>query len=102
MGNAQRTRRFDMLRRFGLLGVIAVLGIVVAIGGVSFAQDAEPVEFGIVCELSGHGASHGAHWRDGILLAFNEINNAGGILGRPIEYFLVDTESRPPQLLHNC
>jgi len=85
-----------MLRRFGLLGVIAVLGIVVAIGGVSFAQDAEPIKFGIVCELSGSGANNGAQWRDGILLAFKEINNAGGILGRPIEYFLVDTESRPP------
>jgi len=70
--------------------------MILIVGGSLVAQDAEPVEFGIVCELSGHGASHGAHWRDGILLAFNEINNAGGILGRPIEYFLVDTESRPP------
>lgn len=74
---------------------VAVL-LVVVLGGALMAQEEEPVEFGIVCELSGHGASHGAHWRDGILLAFKEINNAGGILGRPIEYFLVDTESRPP------
>ncbi len=74
---------------------IAVL-LVVALGSAAMAQDEGPVEFGIVCELSGHGASHGAHWRDGILLAFEEINNAGGILGRQIEHFLVDTESRPP------
>jgi len=86
-----------MLRRLGGVTLLAVLGLIIAVG--AFAQDeavAEPIELGIVCELSGHGASHGAHWRDGILLAFQEINNAGGILGRPIEYFLVDTESRPP------
>jgi len=86
-----------MLRRLGV--VTFVLALALVFSSVAFAQDeaaAEPVEFGIVCELSGHGASHGAHWRDGIKLAFQEINNAGGILGRPIEYFLVDTESRPP------
>ena len=86
-----------MLRRLGGVTLLAVLGLIFAVG--AFAQDeavAEPIELGIVCELSGHGASHGAHWRDGILLAFQEINNAGGILGRPVEYFLVDTESRPP------
>ncbi|MCK4570531.1 ABC transporter substrate-binding protein [Candidatus Bipolaricaulota bacterium] len=80
-----------MLRKFGLIAVLLVM----VFSGTLMAQDEGPVEFGIVCELSGHGASHGAHWRDGILLAFSEINNAGGILGRQIEYFLVDTESRP-------
>lgn len=88
-----------MLRRFGLVTLLVALGLVLASSGIPLAQDEEtmePVEFGIVCELSGHGASHGAHWRDGILLAFQEINNAGGILGRRIEYFLVDTLSRPP------
>ena len=84
-----------MLRRLGGVALVLTLGLV--FGVVAFAQDAaEPVEFGIVCELSGSGANNGAMWRNGILVAFNEINNAGGILGRPIEYFLVDTESRPP------
>ena len=82
-----------MLRRVSCLSLL----LVVAMGfGLMAQEDAlEPVEFGVVCELSGHGAAHGAHWRDGIDLAFNEINNAGGILGHPIEYFVVDTESRP-------
>jgi len=85
-----------MLRRFGLVGILAAVGIVLIVGGTVIADEAEPIEFGIVCELSGSGANNGAMWRNGILLAFQEINNAGGILGRPIEYFLVDTESRPP------
>lgn len=85
-----------MVRKSWLVGVLAAVGVSLVIGGALFAEDAEPIEFGIVCELSGSGANNGAMWRNGILLAFNEINNAGGILGRPIEYFLVDTESRPP------
>lgn len=79
--------------------LLTAVGLVCALTGVLNAQgegSGELVLFGIVCELSGHGASHGAHWRDGILLAFQEINNAGGILGHPIDYFIVDTESRPP------
>ena len=80
-----------MLRRVGWLSML----LVVVMGFALVAQE-EAVEFGIVCELSGTGANNGAMWRDGILQAFNEINNAGGILGRQIEYFLVDTESRPP------
>jgi len=84
-----------MLRKFVLVGLLITLGLTV-IGGVLAAQDEETVTFGIVCELSGSGANHGAQWRNGILLAINEINNAGGILGRRAETFTVDTESRPP------
>jgi branched-chain amino acid transport system substrate-binding protein len=80
-----------MFRRFGWLTMVLVL----VLGCASMAQES-PIRFGIVCELSGAGANNGAMWRDGILQAFTEINNAGGILGRQIDYFLVDTESRPP------
>ncbi len=83
-----------MFRKFMLVGLLVTLGLVL-IGGGAIAQD-DTVTFGIVWELSGSGANHGAQWRNGILLAFDEINNAGGILGRQIEYFTVDTESRPP------
>ena len=69
-----------MLRRFGWLALL----LVVVMGSALMAQE-EAVEFGIVCELSGAGANNGAMWRDGILLAVNEINNAGGILGRVVQ-----------------
>jgi len=82
-----------MLRRFGCLSLLLV--VVMGFGLMAQEDALDPVEFGVVCELSGAGANNGAMWRDGIELAFNEINNAGGILGHPIEFFLVDTESRP-------
>ncbi|HEX8010932.1 MAG TPA: ABC transporter substrate-binding protein [Casimicrobiaceae bacterium] len=59
-----------------------------------FAQT-EPVKiFGLV-ELSGTGTTSGTNFNDGIKLAVKEINAAGGILGRKIEYTASDTQSQP-------
>ncbi len=48
-----------------------------------------------VVELSGPGAVSGTNWRDGVALAIDEINKAGGILGRKIETEHLDTQSNP-------
>jgi branched-chain amino acid transport system substrate-binding protein len=50
--------------------------------------------FGLV-ELSGTGATSGTNFNDGVKLAVKEINAAGGILGRKIEYTASDTQSQP-------
>jgi branched-chain amino acid transport system substrate-binding protein len=49
--------------------------------------------FGVV-ELSGTGATSGTNFNDGVKLAVKEINAAGGILGRKIEYTPSDTQSQ--------
>jgi branched-chain amino acid transport system substrate-binding protein len=49
--------------------------------------------FGVV-ELSGTGATSGTNFNDGVKLAVKEINAAGGILGRQIEYTPSDTQSQ--------
>ena len=46
-----------------------------------------------VIELSGAGAVSGTNFRDGIILAEEEINAKGGILGRKIETPFLDTQS---------
>jgi branched-chain amino acid transport system substrate-binding protein len=48
-----------------------------------------------IVELSGPGAVSGTNWRDGVVLAIDEINKAGGILGRKIESEHIDTQSNP-------
>ena len=50
--------------------------------------------FGLV-ELSGTGATSGTNFNDGVKLAVKEINAAGGILGRKVEYTSSDTQSQP-------
>jgi branched-chain amino acid transport system substrate-binding protein len=46
-----------------------------------------------VVELSGAGAVSGTNWRDGIILAVDEINAKGGILGKKLNVPHIDTQS---------
>jgi branched-chain amino acid transport system substrate-binding protein len=55
----------------------------------------EPILFFAPAELSGAGSTVGNNWKDGATIAIEEINAAGGILGRPIEVEWEDTQSDP-------
>src|SRR3954449_1503970 len=61
--------------------------------GVAGAQ--QTVNMPIVIELSGAGAVSGTNFRDGAVLAIEEINAKGGILGRKINAPQSDTQSNP-------
>jgi len=54
-----------------------------------------PVTIVGLMELSGTGATAGTNFDNGVKLAVKEINAAGGILGRKIEYTSMDTQSAP-------
>jgi len=55
----------------------------------------QPIKiFGLV-ELSGTGATSGTNFNDGVRLAVKEINAAGGILRRKVDYVYNDTQSQP-------
>src|SRR5438874_9830346 len=56
---------------------------------------AQPVKTTGLVELSGTGATSGTNFNDGVKLAVKEINAAGGILGRKVEYTSSDTQSQP-------
>src|SRR5438270_7275293 len=56
---------------------------------------AQPVKIIGLVELSGTGATSGTNFNDGVKLAVKEINAAGGILGRKVEYTSSDTQSQP-------
>ena len=72
----------------GILGSLAL-----ATATLASAQQTVPI-FGLV-ELSGTGATSGSNFDNGIKLAVKEINAAGGILGRRINYQSLDTQSNP-------
>lgn len=55
----------------------------------------EPIKVGVIPPLSGSGAYDGGSIQRGALMAVEEINKAGGILGRPLEAIIEDSESRP-------
>jgi branched-chain amino acid transport system substrate-binding protein len=61
--------------------------------GVACAQ--EPLKLSNAVELSGAGAVSGTDWRDGLILATEEINAKGGFLGRKVDLSHLDTQSNP-------
>jgi branched-chain amino acid transport system substrate-binding protein len=60
----------------------------------ALAQD--KVKVAIVAEITGGGAPSGTMYRDGVLLAIDDVNKAGGILGKQLETSVADTQSDAP------
>jgi branched-chain amino acid transport system substrate-binding protein len=67
----------------------------VALAGVHAFSFAQPIPIVGLVELSGSGATAGTNFNNGVKLAVAEINAAGGILGRKIDYKSWDTQSQP-------
>jgi branched-chain amino acid transport system substrate-binding protein len=63
--------------------------------GIGSAAAQQTVNMPIVMELSGAGAVSGTNFRDGAVLAIEEINAKGGILKRKINAPQSDTQSNP-------
>lgn len=54
---------------------------------------AEKIKIGINYELSGNVATYGTSCKNGVMLALEEINKAGGVLGKQIEPIIRDNKS---------
>ena len=74
--------------RICTLAAVAAVGLSTA----SYAQD-KTVYMPALMELSGAGAVSGTNFRDGMLMAIEEINAKGGILGHKINTPVIDTQS---------
>ena len=55
----------------------------------------KPIKIGITSDASGQYANSGASDRRGMMMAINEFNEKGGVLGRKIETVHLDTETTP-------
>ncbi|MEP6876172.1 MAG: ABC transporter substrate-binding protein, partial [Burkholderiales bacterium] len=72
-----------------------ILGGLLATAAIVATAQTGPVKLAGIMELSGSGATPGTNFNNGVKLAVKEINAAGGILGRPIDYQPVDTQTNP-------
>ena len=61
--------------------------------GVPSGQAAEPIKVGILHSLSGTMAISETPIKEVVLMAIDEINKAGGVLGRPVEPVIEDPAS---------
>lgn len=89
-----KTSRRDFMRSAGLVTpALAVAGLL-PLG----AHTAEPIPLGWVGPLSPPGNySGGQEMKWAVQLKADEINQAGGILGRPVKIFYEDTKGQPAE-----
>ncbi|MFT6105670.1 MAG: branched-chain amino acid transport system substrate-binding protein, partial [Paracoccaceae bacterium] len=64
-----------------------------AFGAPAHAQ--ETIKIGLIASLSGPSSKSGEAITRGMLLAIEEINAAGGVLGKPLELVRRDDEANP-------
>ncbi len=80
----------------GILTTATVL--VVLLGAARLAAAGQsPYVLGAVLSLSGPVAANGVPTKDGMQVALDEINAAGGIQGHPVEVLFEDDQSKPDQ-----
>jgi urea transport system substrate-binding protein len=65
------------------------------LSGCDINKPAEPIVVGVLHSLTGHMAISEAPLVDAIQLAIDDINAAGGVLGRPLQARLIDGKSDP-------
>jgi len=71
-------------------------GIMAAGLGISLAQAQEPIKVGVLHSLSGTMAISETTLKDTVLMLIERQNEAGGVLGRPLEAVVVDPASDWP------
>jgi branched-chain amino acid transport system substrate-binding protein len=74
----------------------AVLGTALVIASPTAIRAADPIKIGMVVPLTGSIADAGRYAVQGAKLAVEEVNKAGGVLGRPFELVIEDDQSLNP------
>jgi branched-chain amino acid transport system substrate-binding protein len=82
-----------MMKRLAIFGttVLLITSLGLPISGIA----KKPVVIGSISPLTGTNAVQGSDMKNGEQLALEEVNAAGGVLGRPLKILFEDTESRP-------
>lgn len=91
-----RIRNLAIAAALGLLGAACNKKAGAAGAGSSQALNGKaPLVIGITADASGQYANSGDSDKRGIIMAIEELNAKGGVLGRPIKYVHMDTETTP-------
>lgn len=79
------------------LSILTIMAVLAGLTGPAAGQAKSSYVLGAVLSLSGPVAANGVPTKDGIQVAVEKINGAGGIDGHPIEVLFEDDQSRPDQ-----
>ncbi|MCL4370861.1 MAG: ABC transporter substrate-binding protein [Chloroflexi bacterium] len=92
------------LSAVALVSVVMMLVLAACGAGApaSAPKSAEPINIGVSAPLTGQFAENGGYMKNGIGLAVKEINDKGGINGRPIQLFWEDDQGPNPTAASNA
>jgi branched-chain amino acid transport system substrate-binding protein len=74
--------------------ILAVFSVLFVLFAATAAFSAEPIKIGYLAALTGDYAAYGTTEVNMAKLVVNDINAAGGVLGRPLELVVYDTKTR--------
>jgi branched-chain amino acid transport system substrate-binding protein len=94
MSNSRFTRR-DLLTTVAAGGAVSVFAGPWKHNRVWAQASDKPIKIGITSDASGQYANSGASDRRGMMMAIDEANERGGLLGRKVEFIHIDTETTP-------
>ena len=80
----------------GLLAVVLMLVGGAAVGSAA-GQTGKPIRIGEINSYSGLATVYTFPYKEGIAMALDEINGAGGVLGRPLEFVFRDDKLKPDE-----
>lgn len=83
--------------RFVALLFVMVLTGVMLTGCGGDKKNADVIKIGLLNEMTGGNATMGTSSTNGAKLAFKEINEKGGILGKKVELSIADNKSEPAE-----
>ena len=80
--------------------VVWALGSLLGVGAAAGSADAQakPIRIGEINSYSGLATVYTFPYKEGLLLAAKEINDAGGVLGRPIEFIFRYDKLKPDEI----
>src|SRR5690242_7270963 len=82
------------LAGIGVFALLALAGCATSDSDTNTAQSTEPITIGMIFPLSGSLAQGGQRNVQGMQIAVDQVNAAGGVLGRQVE--LVSTDAPDP------
>jgi branched-chain amino acid transport system substrate-binding protein len=85
-------RREFKMRKCAIITAITILCLILGFG---MASAADTFKIGALVPITGTQAVMAEDLATGLKLAEEEVNAAGGVLGKPIEVIIEDTETRP-------
>ena len=81
------------MRKFLIFSVLVSLMAMPAFG-------AEPIRIGEIATVTGDFAAYGVAEVESVKIAVKEINDAGGVLGRPLEVIMYDCRTRQEDMVN--